>query len=146
MTVSGIRVRVTGIVFVFRSTSLVLKQVPTCIPKPEKNTFDTSVKFLHQLFFVVLDGIKSFQMVLGRLQIVLGCFRLFQVILDRFRLFQLIPHFSKYPEFDASDSVKFNRQDKCSNLRNVSLVSQIDFSLKFALDTAIGFHKVCWKM
>ena len=60
MTASGFRVRVTGLVFVFKSASLVLKQVPTCIRKPKTNTFDKSIKFLHWLFLVVSDGFRSF--------------------------------------------------------------------------------------
>ena len=76
MTTSGFRVRVTGLVFVFKSASLTLKQVPTCIGKPKTNTFDKSHKFLHWLFLVVLDGFRSF--------------------LDRFRSFWLVLHFSKY--------------------------------------------------
>ena len=73
MTTSGFSVRVTGLVF-FKSASLALKQVPTCIRKPKTNTFDKSIKFLHWLFFVVLDGFRSLQMVLGCFQIVLGRF------------------------------------------------------------------------
>ena len=38
----------------------VLKQVSTCIWKPKTNTFDKSIKFLHWLFMVVLDGLWSF--------------------------------------------------------------------------------------
>ena len=77
MMVSGFKVLVIGLVFAFKSASLVLKQVPTCIRKPKTNTSDKSIKFLHWLFFVILDGFRSFQMVLGH-------FRLF---LDRFRSF-----------------------------------------------------------
>ena len=58
MTASGFRVRVTGLVFVFKSASLVLKQAPTCIRKPK--TLDKSIKFLHWLFLAVLDGFRSF--------------------------------------------------------------------------------------
>ena len=79
MTTSGFRVRVTGLVFVFKSASLVLKQVPTCIRKPKTNTFDKSIRFSYWLYLVVF----------GRFQIVLG----------RFSSFQLVPHFSKYPDF-----------------------------------------------
>ena len=89
MTASGFRVRVIGLVFVFKSASLVLKQVPTCIRKPTTNAFDKSIKFLRWLFLAVLDGFRSFQMELGH-------FRWFQVILGRFRSFQVVPHFNKY--------------------------------------------------
>ena len=78
MTESGFRVLAAGLVFVFKSTPLVLKQVPTCIGKPKTNTFDKS-SFYSGYFW-------SFQMVLGRFrlfQAVLDCFRLFQVVLDR---------------------------------------------------------------
>ena len=54
MTASGCRVRVTGLVFVFKSTSLALKQVPICIREPK------SIKFLHWLILVVFDGFRSF--------------------------------------------------------------------------------------
>ena len=60
MTASGFRTRVTGLVFVFKLASLALKQVPTCIRKPKTNTFDKSIKFLHWLFLVVLDGFRMF--------------------------------------------------------------------------------------
>ena len=76
MTASGFRVRATGLVFVFKSASLVLKHVPTCIRKPKtKNTFHKSIKFLHLLFLVILDGLKSFQ-------IVLGCFSSFLTLVS----------------------------------------------------------------
>ena len=42
MMVSGFRVRVAGLVFVFKFASLALEQVPTCIQKPLTNTFDES--------------------------------------------------------------------------------------------------------
>ena len=71
---SGFRVRVTGLFFVFKWASLVLKQVPTCISKPKINTFDESIKFLRWLFLVVLD----------RIQVDLDGFKSF---LDRFRSF-----------------------------------------------------------
>ena len=74
MTASGFRVQFTGLFFVFKSASLILKQVPTCIRKPK--TFDKSVKFLNWFFLVVLDGFRSF--------------------LDRFRSFLLVLDFSKY--------------------------------------------------
>ena len=73
--------RLQGLVFVFNSTSLILKQVPTCIQKPKANAIDKSVKFLHWLFLVI-------QMVLGRFrwfQIDLSCIRLFQLVLAHFR-------------------------------------------------------------
>ena len=60
MTVSAIRVQVAGLVFVFKSASLILKQVPISIRKPKTNAFDESVKFLYWLFLVVLDGFGSF--------------------------------------------------------------------------------------
>ena len=49
MTASGFRDQVTGLVFVFKSASLALKQVQvqTYIQEPKKNTFDKSNKFLH---------------------------------------------------------------------------------------------------
>ena len=46
--------------FFFKSTSLVLKQVPNCIRKPKTDTFDKSIKFLHWLFLAVLDGYRLF--------------------------------------------------------------------------------------
>ena len=58
--VSGFRVQITGLVFVFKLASLALKQVQACIQKPKKNTFDKSIKFLHWLFLVILDGVRSF--------------------------------------------------------------------------------------
>ena len=78
--------------FVFKSASLVLEQVPTCIRKPMKILLISQLSFDIDCFFVVLDGFRSFQIVLGR-------FRLFQVALDRFRSFQvvqLVDHFTKY--------------------------------------------------
>ena len=66
MTASGFRVWVTGLGFVFKSATLVLKWVPTCIWKLKTNAFDKSIKFLHWLFLVVLDGFRSFEMVLDR--------------------------------------------------------------------------------
>ena len=39
---SGFRVRVAGLVFLFKLASLALKQVPTCIQKPKTNTFEKS--------------------------------------------------------------------------------------------------------
>ena len=52
MTTSGFRVRVTGLVFIFKSVSLVLKQVAACIRKTKTNTFDKSIKFLHFTSFL----------------------------------------------------------------------------------------------
>ena len=73
MTASGFRVRVTGLVFVFKSVSLALKQVPTCIWKPE--TFDKSVNFILVVF---------------------GRFIQFQVVLDRFSSFLTLVSIPKY--------------------------------------------------
>ena len=59
--VSGFRVWVTGLVFVFKLAYLALKQVPTCIQKRKTdNTFDKLIKFLHWLFLVILNGFMSF--------------------------------------------------------------------------------------
>ena len=58
MTASGFRVRVTGLVFVFKSAYLALKQVPTCIRQPRTNTFDKLDGF--RWFQVLLDGFRSF--------------------------------------------------------------------------------------
>ena len=99
MKASGFRVRVTGLVFVFKSVSLALKQVPICIRKPKTNTFGKSIKFLHWLFLVVLDSFRSFQMVLGCFRQFLDRIRSFQVVLDRFRSFQRVRHLSKYHMF-----------------------------------------------
>ena len=60
MKAPSFRVRVTGLVFVSKSASLTLKQVPTCIRKPKTNTFDKSIKFVHWLFLIVLDGFRLF--------------------------------------------------------------------------------------
>ena len=87
MMASGFMVRVTGVVFVFKSASLVLKQVPTCIRKPKNNTFDKSIKFLHWLFLVFSDGFWQFQMVLCRFSSFLDRFRSFQIVLGHFSLF-----------------------------------------------------------
>ena len=81
MKASSFIIRVTGLVFVFKSESLVLKQVPTCIRKLKTNTFDKSIKFLQWLFLVVLNGFRSFQMLLGHFR---SFFRLFQVVLRCF--------------------------------------------------------------
>ena len=88
MTASGFRVRVTGLVFVFKSACLVLQQVPNCIRKPKTNTFDKSSFYFGYSW--------SFQMVSGHFIWFQVVFRSFYVVLDRFRLFQLVPHFSKY--------------------------------------------------
>ena len=87
MTALGFRVRVTGLVFVFKSASLVLNQVSTCT---QTNTFDDSVKCLHWLFLVILDGFSLFQMALGRFGLILERSRSFQVVLGRLRLFQMV--------------------------------------------------------
>ena len=107
MAASGFGVRVTGLVFVFESTSLALKQVPTCIRKPKTNIFDKSIKFLHWLFLVVLNSFRSFQMVFRLFQVVLDRFSLFQIVLDRFRSFQVVPHFSKYPAYHQIETLNF---------------------------------------
>ena len=60
MMVSGFRVQVTDLAFVFNLASLTLKQVPTCIRKPRTNIFEMSINFLHWLFLVVLDHFSSF--------------------------------------------------------------------------------------
>ena len=54
-----LQIRVTDLVLVFKSASLVLKRVPTCIQKHKINTFGKLIKFLHWLFLVVLDGFRS---------------------------------------------------------------------------------------
>ena len=60
MMASGFKVTVlvTGLVFVFKSALLVLKQVPTCIRKPKTNKVKS--KFLHLPLLVVLIGFRSF--------------------------------------------------------------------------------------
>ena len=40
--------------FVFKSVSLVLNRVPTCVPKRNTNTFDESIKFLDWLGLIHL--------------------------------------------------------------------------------------------
>ena len=55
-----LRVRIIGLVFVFKLASLVPKQVPTCIRKPKTNAFDKSIKLIHWLFLVVLDEFRPF--------------------------------------------------------------------------------------
>ena len=60
MTESGFRVRV------FLSVSSVLNRAPTCVKKPRANTFDESIKFIHWLFLVILDGFMSLYIVLYR--------------------------------------------------------------------------------
>ena len=101
MTASCFRVLATGLVSVFKSASIVLKQVPTFIRKHKTNIFDKSIKFLHRLFLAVLDVCRLFQMVLGCFRSFLDCFRSFQIVLDRFRLFQLVPHCIKYHKLAA---------------------------------------------
>ena len=86
MSASGFRVRVACLVFVFKPALLVLKQVPTCIREPKTNTFDKSVKVLHLLFLVVLDGFKSFLDRFRTFQIVLGCFSLFFTLVSTSKL------------------------------------------------------------
>ena len=49
-----------AIVFYFKSAWLVLNRVSICIEKPKMNTFDESIKFLHWLFLVAVDGFRSF--------------------------------------------------------------------------------------
>ena len=63
MRASGFWVGVTDLVLVFKSASLVLKQVPTCIRILKTNIFDKSIKFLHWLVLVVLDVFRSFYVV-----------------------------------------------------------------------------------
>ena len=88
MTASGFKVRVIGLVFIFKSASLVLKQVPTCIRKRQ-------IPLISQLSFYI-GYFWSFQMVLGHLRTFLDGFSSCQMVLGRFRSFQLVPHFSKY--------------------------------------------------
>ena len=78
MMASGFRVRVTGLVF--KLASLVLKQVPICISKPQANTFDKSIVFNIGHFW-------SIQMVLSHFRWFLVGFRLFQVVLNCFSSF-----------------------------------------------------------
>ena len=56
MATSGFRVRVTGIVFVFKLASLVLNRVQTCA---KTGTFE-SIKCLYWLFWVILNGFRLF--------------------------------------------------------------------------------------
>ena len=71
-TASGFRVWVSGLLFfVFKLTSLVLNQVPSCIWKLKTDTFDESIKFLFRL-------------------VILGCFMSF---LDHFRSFRPLSSF-----------------------------------------------------
>ena len=51
------KVQVTDLVF---TASLVLNQVPTWVRKPKTKAIDKSIKFWHWLFFVGLDGFRSF--------------------------------------------------------------------------------------
>ena len=107
MTASAFRVQVTGLVFIFKSAFLVLKQVPTCVRKPKTNTFDKSIKFLYWLFLITLDGFRLFQMVLGRFQIVLVCFSSFLILVS-----------AEYEKdymtikFNSDDSLPFNKMLK----------------------------------
>ena len=60
VTAPVFRVRVTGLVFCFlKSASLTVNWGPTCDQKPKTNTFDESIKLLHWLFLVVLNGFRS---------------------------------------------------------------------------------------
>ena len=120
MMASGFRVRVTGLVFVLQSASLILKQVPTCIRKPKTNTFDKSIMFLYWLFLVVLDGFRSLQMVLGRFQIVLGRFRSFQVVLARSSLSKYLwnTHITQYLKKERRQTIKFGQLIEY-NMKNI---------------------------
>ena len=65
MTVSEFRVRVPGLVFVFKSASLALKQVPAFenlrqIPLISELGFDISIFDRFRWFQFVLDGFRSF--------------------------------------------------------------------------------------
>ena len=108
MAASGFRVRVIGLVFVFKCASL--KQVPTCIRKPKTNTFDKSIKFLHQLFLVVLDGFRSFQMVLDHFRSFLDRFSSSQIVLGRFRSFQFVLARSSLQQVPVKLSKKYFRK------------------------------------
>ena len=66
MTATGFTVRVTSLFFLFKSASLVLKQIPACTRKHKTNAFGRLTKYLHWLLLVVLDGFRSFKMILGR--------------------------------------------------------------------------------
>ena len=58
---SSSRVYVTALGFrVFKSASLVLNRVPSCVQKPEIYTFDESIKCLNWLYLVVLGAFRSF--------------------------------------------------------------------------------------
>ena len=81
MTASGLTGRVTGLVFVFKSASLVVNHVPTCIRIPKTSTFDKSIMFLH---LVVLDGFRSFSDRFRSFQIVLGHFSLLLTLVSTF--------------------------------------------------------------
>ena len=84
MTTSGFRVRATGLAFVFKSASLVLKHVPTCIRKPKtKNTFHKSIKFS----FVIFGSFRWFEVVLDSFRLFLDRFRSLQIILSCFSSF-----------------------------------------------------------
>ena len=95
MMASGFRVRVTGLVF--KLASLVLKQVPICISKPQANTFDKSIVFNIGHFWsiqMVLSHFRWFLVGFRLFQVVLNCFSSFLTLvstgLGHFRLFQLI--------------------------------------------------------
>ena len=52
--------------FVFKLASFVLSRILTYIGKFKTITVDESIKFLHGLILVVLDGFRLFQIILGR--------------------------------------------------------------------------------
>ena len=117
MTASGFRVRITSLVFAFKSASLVLNQDPTYIRKPKKSTFDQTIKFLHWLFwsFQIVSGrFRWFQVVLGHFQIVLGRFISFQIVLACSSL-QYVPsvctsidNASRFPSFSYRTGSRHN--------------------------------------
>ena len=87
MTTLGFRVRVTDLVFVFRSASLVLKQVSICIRKPlisQLSFYNIVIFSCFRWFLVVLDAFRMFLDHFRSFQIVLGRFRSFQIVLGRF--------------------------------------------------------------
>ena len=58
----SVKFRVQVTVFVFKSASLVLKQIPTCIQKPKTNTFDKTIcpkMCAQKCLNVVLNGHRS---------------------------------------------------------------------------------------
>ena len=86
MTTLGFRVRVTDLVFVFRSASLVLKQVSICIRKPlisQLSFYNIVIFSCFRWFLVVLDAFRMFLDHFRSFQIVLGRFRSFQIVLGR---------------------------------------------------------------